>query len=385
MDEHGEKSQFYNVVTVVLFLLVILFFTVAGIFTPDRIFSANENRYLTQKPKLTVENFLEGEFSTDYENYISDQFIWRDSWIKIKTVSEILIGKKDVNGVYLCKDDYLIETQTDINEEKAYDNADTMVSFLNKKAEELGDSHVALMIVPTAVVTLKDKLPKYAQTFDQNKYIDYMKRLFGGNFVDVRDTLNSHADEYLYYKTDHHWTTNAAYFAYREWAEKMGFTPYSEDEFEIVPAADDFLGTVYSKLNYAKSADEIYLYKIKQDIRYDVDINMGAKQMDDLYEMSHLETKDKYSVFLDGNNSIVTIDTTGGRKDGETLLIIKDSYAHCFIPFVVNHYEKTVVVDMRYLKMPMNQVIENYGVTDILVLYNAVHFAEDINIPLLSY
>lgn len=385
MEKNEKNTQLYNVVTVILFLLVILFFTVAGMFTPDRVFSANENRFLTQKPELTVENFFEGEFSNDYENYISDQFIWRDSWIKVKTVSEILIGKKDVNGVYLCRDDYLIETQTDINEEKAYNNANTMVSFFNQKAEELGDDHVAMMIVPTAVVTLKDKLPEYAQTFDQNKYIDYMEQLLGGNFVDVRDTLNSHADEYLYYKTDHHWTTKAAYLAYREWAEKMGFIPFSEDDFEIVPAADDFLGTVYSKLNYARSADVIYLYKIKQDIRYDVDINMGAKQMDGLYEMSHLETKDKYSVFLDGNNSVVTIDTTGGRKDGETLLIIKDSYAHCFIPFAVNHYEKTVVVDMRYLKMPMNQVIEKYGVTDILVLYNAVHFAEDINIPLLSY
>ncbi len=385
MDKHSKKSQLYNVVTVVIFLLVIIFFTVAGMFTPDRIFSANENRYLTQKPKLTAAHFFEGEFSSDYENYITDQFIWRDGWIKMKTVSEILIGKKDVNGVYLCKDDYLIETQTDIDEEKAYDNADKMLSFLNIKAEELGDAHVAMMIVPTAVVTLKDKLPHYAQTFDQNQYIDYMSRLFGGTFVDVRDTFSNHSDEYLYYKTDHHWTTRAAFLAYCQWAEKMGFDAFSEEDFEIVQAADDFLGTVYSKLNYAKSADKLYLYEIKQDIRYDVDINAGAKQMDGLYEMSHLATKDKYSVFLDGNNAIVTIDTTGGTQEGDTLLIIKDSYAHCFVPFVVNHFKRTVVVDMRYLKMPMKQVIENYGVTDILVLYNAVHFAEDINIPLLSY
>lgn len=385
MERHGTKSKFHNVVTSVLFLAVIFFFTAAGILTPDRIFSANENRYLTQKPELTVENFFEGEFSTDYENYISDQFIWRDGWIQVKTITEIVMGKKDVNGVYLCKDDYLIETQTDINEEKAYDNADKMLSFLNVKAEELGENHVALMIVPTAVVTLKDKLPNHAQTFDQNKYIDYMRRLFGGTFVDVRDTLNAHSEEYLYYKTDHHWTTRAAFYAYGQWAQDMGFTPFSEDDFDIVQVADDFLGTVYSKLNYARSADSIYLYQIKQDIRYAVDINMGEKQMDGLYEMSHLETKDKYSVFLDGNNAIVTIDTANGKEDGETLLIIKDSYAHCFIPFAVNHFKKTVVVDMRYLKMPMNQVIENYGVTDILVLYNAVHFAEDINIPLLSY
>lgn len=379
------KSKFHNVVTVVVFLWLIAFFTVASILNPDRIFSANENRYLAQKPKWTPEQFFEGEFATGYENYITDQFIGRDKWIQVKTLCEISIGKKDVNGVYLCKDDYLIETQTGIDEKKAYDNADRMVTFLNEKAQQLGADHVALMLVPTAVATLKDKLPNYAQTFDQNRYIDYLGDGFRGTFVDVRDTFTQNKDEYIYYKTDHHWTTKGAFLAYQNWADAMRFTPFSEEEFEIVQVSDDFLGTVYSKLNYAKSADRMYLYKVKRDIRYYVDIDLGAKIMDGLYEESYLAKKDKYSVFLDGNHSIVTIDTTGGQSDGDTLLIIKDSYAHCFVPFAVNHYDKTVVVDMRYLKMPMNQVIEKYGITDILVLYNVVHFAEDINMPLLSY
>ena len=385
MEKQGKSTQLHNVITVVVFLGLIGFFTVAGILNPDRVFSANENRYLAQKPKWTTERFFDGEFATDYENYITDQFIWRDTWIRVKTISEISIGKKDVNGVYLCRDDYLIETQTEIDEEKAYSNADRMISFLNGKVEQMGENHVAMMIVPTAVATLSDKLPKHAQTFDQNQYIDYMSEGFSGIFVDVRDSFDVHKDDYIYYKTDHHWTTKGAFLAYDEWADRMGYTAFSEEAFDIVQVSGDFLGTVYSKLNYARSADRMYLYKIKQDIRYDVDIDLGAKKMTGLYEESHLAEKDKYSVFLDGNHSIVTIDTTGGKRDGDTLLIIKDSYAHCFIPFVANHYDRTVVVDMRYLKMPMNQVIEKYGITDILVLYNAIHFAEDINMPLLSY
>lgn len=385
MEKQGKKTKFYNVATAVVFLWLIAFFTIASILNPDRVFSANENRYLAQKPKWTTENFFEGEFATGYENYITDQFIGRDRWIQVKTLCEIFVGKKDVNGVYLCKDDYLIETQTAIDEEKAYDNADRMVSFLNEKTQQFGAGHVALMIVPTAVVTLKDKLPKHAQTFDQNQYIDYLKEGFQGTFVDVRDAFGQNKDEYIYYKTDHHWTTKGAFLAYQEWADAMLFTPVSEEEFDIVQVSDDFLGTVCSKLNYAKSADKIFLYKIKRDIRYHVDIDLGAKTMNGLYEESYLAKKDKYSVFLDGNHSIITIDTAGGQKDGNTLLIIKDSYAHCFVPFAVNHYDRTVVVDMRYLKMPMNQVIEKYGITDILVLYNAVHFAQDINMPLLSY
>lgn len=385
MEKQGKNTQFYNVAVAVVFLCLLAVLTAGSILNPDKVFSANENRYLTQKPKWTAENFFDGEFATEYENYITDQFIGRDTWILVKTVSEIIIGKKDVNGVYLCKDDYLIETQTDIDEEKAYNNADRMLAFLNGKAEQMGKEHVAMMIVPTAVAMLSEKLPKYARTFDQNRYIDYMGERFTGTFVDVRDCFNARKDDYIYYKTDHHWTTKGAFLAYGEWADEMGYDVFPEEAFDVTKVSGDFLGTVYSKLNYAGSADEMYLYKIKQDIRYDVDIDMGAKKMDDLYEESWLEKKDKYSVFLDGNHSIVTIDTIGGQEDGDTLLIIKDSYAHCFIPFVANHYDRVVVADMRYLKLPMNQVIETYGVTDILVLYNAVHFAEDINMPLLSY
>lgn len=379
------KDKWNTVLTIAVFLLLIGTMTAASLLKPDRVFSPSENRYLKQKPAFSMETFFNGEYSSDYEEYITDQFVGRDRWIGLKTAAELAMGKKDINGVYICRDDYLIEMHDDIDEDKAYSNADRMLSFLNKEAEVLGKEHVTMMIVPTAVTILKDKLPDFAMTFDQNGYIDYMQRKMEGNFVDVRTTLTEHADEEVYYRTDHHWTSYGAYLAYCEWAESLGMEPYSAENFDISLAADDFLGTVYSKINYARKADKIYLYKIKDHITYDIDFNMGMKKSNTLYAMEHLDTKDKYSVFLDGNNSIVTIDTVGGRTDGETLLIIKDSYAHCFIPFAVNHYARTVVIDLRYLKMPVSKVMENYNITDVLVLYNAIHFAEDMNMPLLEY
>lgn len=379
------KEKLNTILTVVIFLILIALFTVAGLLKKDRVFSPSENRYLAQKPEFSADSFFKGDFATDYEEYITDQFIGRDRWIAVKTMTELALGKKDINGVYIGKDDYLIEMQNDIDEVKAYANADRMVAFLNKETEILGKEHVSMMIVPTAVAVLTQKLPAHAESFDQNSYIEYMNDAMQGTFVDVRTVLREHVDEDIYYRTDHHWTTWGAFLAYQKWAEMLQVTPYEREDFKVSLAADDFLGTIYSKVNVAKRADELYLYEIKDDIRYEIDFDMGAKKMDSLYAPEHLSTKDKYSVFLDGNHSVVDIKTVGGHTDGDTLLIIKDSYAHCFVPFVANHYARTVVIDLRYLKMPISQVLETYQVTDILVLYNVAHFAADTNFSLLEY
>lgn len=393
-------NKINSIITTGIFVLLIAGFTVASLVKKDRAFSATENRYLAKKPTLSMESFLKGKFATDYENYITDQFVLRDQWIAVKTRSEMAMGKKDVNEVYLSKDDYLIETQDSIDEKKAYANADRMLNFLKRQQESLGAEHVTLLIAPTAVNILKDKLPLFAPTFNQDAYLDYLsegtKNLNAGQFVDVRDTFTEHAvknQEYVYYRTDHHWTTYGAYLAYGKWAETIGMKAYSVEDFDVELVSANFLGTVYSKLNYAKREDNIEIFRFKEEtagnVKYAVDINQGQKTMDSFYKMEQLETKDQYSMFLDGNNAVVKIDTTGvtghSAEEETTLLLIKDSYAHCFVPFLANHYDHIVMIDLRYLRMPMTKVLETYQPTDILVLYNAIHFAEDNNLSILDY
>lgn len=377
------KNQFNTVLTIIIFIGVIAAFTLAGLMKKDRTFSQTENRYLAQKPELSAKEFFSGKYSSEYETYITDQFFMRDKWISLKTVCELGLSKKDINGVYIADDDYLIEMQNDIDEEKAYNNADRMIEFLEEETGLLGDEHVRMMVVPTAVNILRDKLPKYAETFDQDVYIDYIKQQLGGQFVDVRNVLWEHREDYIYYRTDHHWTTYAAFLAYGQYAESTPVMGYTEDEFTKTVVTEDFLGTIYSKINYARKADTISIYEPKDNISYSVDINKGEIKVDSLYFTEHLKTKDKYSLFLDGNNPLVVIENKGARNDGETLMIIKDSYAHCFAPFAANNYKRVVLVDLRYVKVPVTSLMEEYGVTDILVLYNAIHFAQDNNMALL--
>lgn len=377
-----KKGQ--SVATSLVFLLIIGGFTIASLLKPDRYFSESEKRYLARKPEFSAKTLFSGEYAKDYEEYITDQFVFRDGFISLKTSVERLAGKKDINGVYLAKDDYLIEVHPDseIDAEKSAKNADRLVQFVENAAESEGIQSVSVMIVPTAVITYQSKLPAFATTWDQNGYIDGIAKRIGPHFIDVRQELQNHAQEYIYYRTDHHWTTYGAYLAYAYWMRQLGEEPLDGKEFNIRAVEDNFLGTIYSKLNYAPRADVIEVYEAPQDYSYEVIYNQGADVQYTLYDEAALETKDQYTFFLKGNNPLVEINSN--VQNGRTLLIIKDSYAHCFAPFAANHYEKVVMIDLRYLKKPVASIMEEYGVTDILVLYNAVHFATDSNLTLLK-
>lgn len=391
MENVVDKKKSWNAyVTIAIFVLFLGAFFVASLVKKDGYFSATENRYLEQKPKLTIKTLVSGEFASKYEKYITDQFVFRNQWIQLKSVSELLLQKKDVNDVYIAKDNYLIETHIDVDVQKAYANSTRVCNFVKKEIEILGKDHVAMMVVPTAVWTLSDKLPAYATTFDQGNYIASMKDELGENFVDVRDVLQNHAGEYIYYRTDHHWTTYGAFLAYEEWARKCGVKALDMDDFTVTTVADDFLGTIHSKVNFAVQKDSIQTFEPKKMCAYEVDINMGAKKWDTLYIKDYLEQKDKYGMFLDGNNSIVTIKTDIADMgqdiyDNRNLLVIKDSYAHCFIPFLTNHYDNITILDLRYCKLPVSKIMDQYGITDVLVMYNAIHFAQESNFALLDY
>lgn len=362
----------------VIFLILIFGFTIASIISPERGFSENENRVLASRPEFSWENLFEGTYITDYETYVTDQFVLRDAWIGLKTRVELALLKKDINGVYFGKDGYLIEKleESEIDQELLEKNTNRLEQFVGRYKELLGEEHVYAMIVPTAFEILSEKLPPFATGFDQGAYLDRLSAILGDNFIDLRDSLNAHDDEEIFYKTDHHWTVNGAFYAYQTWADAMGFTPLSKSDFTIKVVSEDFLGTIYSKVNVKVPADKMEIYDTTNS--YQVEYNMDGNIKNSLYEFRHLNTKDKYAMYLNGNNPVVEINTE--NKNNKKLLIIKDSYAHCFAPFAVNHFETTYMVDLRYLSMPMSQFIREYGITDVLVLYNTNSFIKDKNL-----
>lgn len=370
-----RKKKIRNISISCVFLIIVFGLTVASVAKKDSSFSENENRVLQQRPEFSSKRLFDGTFTKEYETYITDQFVMRNQWIAMKVYAEKALQKKDINGVYFGKDDYLIQqhTKEEVNESLVSKNLDRIQAFVDLYGNT---ANINVMIVPTSSYTLKDKVPAYANEYDQKALMQQIKTRVGEkHYINVEDTLNNHKDEYIYYRTDHHWTSLGAFYAYEEAGGQMGFTPYKKEDFTIEKATDEFLGTTYSKVNIKSKADSIDLYSLKQNSDYHVDINNGERMLDGVFDLEKLKEKDKYPVFLGGNNSVVEI--TGGEQNGKTLLVIKDSFAHTFVPFLAPHYEKIIMIDYRYYNMSTKKLIEENKVTDILFLYNTMNFVED--------
>lgn len=375
-----ETNRHFSKSVVIVLLVLVFGFTVITFVSPERTFSDNENRVLAQAPEFSWKTLFSGEFMADYETYITDQFFMRDDWIRLKTIAEIVLNKQDINGVYISKDGYLIERHENskVDLEMLEKSKDRLVQFVEKHVGRLSADHIKVMLVPTASEILTDKLPPFATGFDQNGMLDEIySRLPEGTALDVREALKAHADEYIFYKTDHHWTTLGAFYAYQEYCKAMGFEVPELSEVQQTVVSEDFLGTVHSKLNLNISKDTMSVFTLPNTpTKFSVTVDLTDK-FDTLYVDKYLSMKDKYSYYLDGNHGLTEIMSNSEGKG--TLLIIKDSYSHCFAPMTVGNYEKVYMVDFRYFNMPISQFMMQYRVTDVLVLYNAVTFATDVN------
>lgn len=367
-----EKRNAYW--TVGIICAVILVFAVADLIIGDRVFSETENRVLASKPEFSAKELFWGNYTEDYEEYITDQFVARDKWIGIKTRADILLQKKDINGVYLAKDDYLIEKHDSMD--YSQELVDEKLALLDKLVTTW-DAQV--MLVPTADNILTDKLPAQALYYDEAAFLEQVKDTIGeDHYIDVYSTLAEHKAEEIYYRTDHHWTSLGAYYGYRAWVEHMGkyYTPYDISNMKTV--TDEFLGTLHSRINIDVKADSIQYFPETEWMPLTVTYDLVEKT-DSLYEESYLNTKNKYGFFLDDNHGFVHIRT--GYQNGRTLFVIKDSYANSLIPLLTPHYGDIYVVDLRYFNGRLFDFMKTYQTEekemDVLVLYNCIHFLED--------
>lgn len=365
----GEKWN--AAFTVILLSAVILIFTAADFAKEDRTFSENENRVLASRPEFSAEALLEGSYTEDYETYVTDQFVGRDRWIDLKTRLELLFLKREIGGVYLGKDGYLLEQH--LPEQYTAETVEKKLVLLEKLVT---DWNARVMLVPTADNILEDKMPANAPYFRQDAFLEQVRERVGsGHYVDVFSALKEHRDEEIYYRTDHHWTSLGAYYGYLAWAESAGEQPWNYDPKAMKLASDDFQGTLQAKINTEWESDSIYYFGETEEMPVNVTYDLRGTT-DTLYEAGHLETKNKYGFFLDDNHALVEIET--GNSTGKTLFVIKDSYANCLIPLLLPHYDRICVLDLRYYNGRLYPLLEQYALDgDVLILYNCIHFLED--------
>lgn len=359
----------------VIFMVLLLGLAGKEALSHQRTYSPVEKRELQTRPEISITKVLDGRFQKKYESYLRDQFPGRDHWVSFQTDMELFMGKNEIHNVYIGKNHYLLEhyTEKEFDPQQISKNLQALEKFVGK-AKQNADVHV--MMVPTKSWILREKLPAFAPHYKEQRFYDALQQKLEKEdvLISVEPVLDAHKEEEIYYRTDHHWTTLGAWYAYEQYTKAVGGDlqrAQGKKKFRCI--SKDFYGTTYAKINYARQADKIEIYEPTDKLR--VVYNMGEKKTKTLYDFSFLKTADQYSVFTGGNQAVLEI--TGGIKNGKTLLLIKDSFANSILPFLAEDYEKLVVVDLRQLNVSGDRLLEIFSPTDILILYNSAQFAQD--------
>ena len=238
---------------------------------------------------------------------------------------------------------------------------------------------VYTMVVPSAATIYPERVPVGAPLLDETVYLKQIQTAVeeaGGTFVSVAQTLSDHRDEYIYYRTDHHWTTQGAYYAYSQLCSLLGLTPFDLSAHQAVEVPD-FYGTFYSRARtWNAQPDTLTYYQLDNPLTIYTVTGPGMPEAGNttgLYDLSKLEVYDKYAAFLHGNNGMSRVE-----GDGEgSILVIKDSYANSFVPFLTANYADIDVVDLRNYNYGLDTLIDQNDYDQILVLYSFDSFKSD--------
>lgn len=370
-------SKRYCIFLSALFCAFLAVFLVAGAVSPDQSFSQLENRTLQQLPTPTVETVLNGKFMSDFETYTTDQFPGRDAWVDLKARTEKAMGKQENNSVYFCKEDTLI-TRFDTPDAQ---NVANNLSYVDQFAQKAGVP-VYFSLIPGAAEIWSDRLPEGAPNASQTDLLTQAQAATQANWYDTYPSLWAHRDEDIFYRTDHHWTSLGAYYGYTALADAMGLEPVPLSEYAKTTVSTAFYGTVFSSSGVRWVRPDVIDTYVPDDgitvTSYTYDKNGNpVEEPRQLYDKSFLAVKDKYAMFLGGQQSLGVIRT---GREGPKLLLIRDSYTDSLAPFLTAHYSEIHLIDLRYYKLSVADYIKQNGIDAAVVLYSVPNFVTDSNL-----
>ena len=362
-----------------IFLAFIGVFFILNLVLPDRQFSEQENRYLQMKPEFSFKSLFSGDYTSKFETYTTDQFTFRDEWITLKAASELALGKQENNDVHLCENGTLIEGY-----ERPENSAlDANMSALNTLVENT-DAEVYFALIPDKSDLYASLLPKNAPNDSEKEVIDYCYAQSNATNVDMYSALGAHTDEYIFYRTDHHWTSLGAYYGFSALAESMGIDCPALDFYaDRHVISEEFYGTTWSSSGFSwVGPDTMEIFVNEPEGLKVTSYPEGSPVEGKLYDFSFLEKKDKYSTFMGGNCPLHEIVT--GTEGKPSLLIIRDSYTDSLLPLLLDDFSEIHVLDLRYYRASLKSYIEQYDFDSVLVCYSVSNFSTDSNIFLLS-
>ena len=346
---------------------ILVALALASLLTPEREFSPNENRYLQLTPELSWATLMDGTFTKKAEDYVSDQIALRDTWMETASLVQRAALRQEINDTWLGRSGrYFAKVTPDTFDTAQYEkNLEQVRTFFDSNP----DKDCRVMMVPTPAYMLRDDLPANAPLFDADTCFGTLLNEFGKQAIDLRPALTPNAAD-MYYRTDHHWTSEGALTAYGVWCAATG---YADQGWALTPMSTTFRGTLYSKVLLPDSPYDTVSIAAFAAIR---SMDCDGEVSDSLYSMAALEEKDHYKIFMGGNYAKVVIDT--GANTGKSLLVVKDSFANSFLPFLVRDYDTITVLDLRFYREGVQPLADQAD--DVLVLYELTNFAADKNL-----
>lgn len=361
------QKGLYRIILSLLFVGMVV-----NILMPDRKISYVENRSLSQFPSIKYEDILNGDFNKALTSWFSDQFVGRNTMIHLRYLIQKMTGHKDINGVYLTKKgliEEIVEPKRNANER----NIAAINDFYR-----LFSVPTTFLLAPNSATINDGALPRNASVRNQRKQIETFYKSLDEEIacIDLVDYFSSHKNEYLYYKTDHHWTSLGAYYGFQAFMDNRNIAVPDISEYTKYTVSDSFKGTLVNKTGAIGINDDVDIYVQKDLSNYLVtDLSDGAMKRT-VYDSKGLETNNPYEVFFGGNHALLRIETENDSKDH--LIVFKDSYANSFIPFLLPYYRTITIVDPRYYYYDdIVLMMEKYLITEVLYCYNGNTFFED--------
>lgn len=439
-------NNFFSAITVFLFIFFISVLGFLFFILPKQEESEIERRKLTQKPEFTARNLFSGEYTDNYSVYYSDNFVFREDFVKLgfsleekrglrlddvkiynsgsqdsqesvsassKTIFKdtpfeaLKASRYDSLSLKVGEEQMPVRVYAEITNASEYADL-TKEDLTGEKRGPLfmigdtaleifyGNSNVALDYTNT-INAFRKSLPQSIRIFDAvipthfefglpSKYHETVGRRqkpfineiyenldHGISAIDAYSEIQKHYNkgEYLYFRSDHHWTALGAYYAYKQFAISAGFEPVEIERYEK-GRIDEFLGTFYSGTydkNLSENPDYVEYYKPFTNYsmtNYKADgVSTYSGTM--IYE-NISSVSSGYLVFTGGDIpcAVATTDNNSGRS----IIVFKESYGNAFVPFLLAHYDKVVVADIRTFPYDAVSYITENNITDVLFLNN---------------
>ena len=348
------NDKIKDIVVTIIFLFTVISLFLINVIKEDTDISVAERRKLATMPELTTKSLFDGTYFKKFDSYVTDQFVERDAFRKIKIDIE-LSTKGEYNNLYLY-DDYIIEEIFPLNS-NSINNLTNKINYI--KDTYLNDnSNIYYTIIPDKNYFINNGNLK----LNYNKLQDMMKNnLSNINYINIFDKLT--LDNY--YKTDTHWKEEDLFNVANTIANQMNFDITNNN---VVNTITTFNGSYAGRLSVTKDIDTIKTIS-NPSIDNSSVYNYETKKYTDIYDYTKINSLDKYDIYLSGAVPIIDIINNNTSSDKE-LIVFRDSYGSSLIPLLIEGYKKITVIDIRYISSKILNKYIDFNDQDVLFMYS---------------